>query len=109
MADPIDYTTQLNAVNSKLDGITAQLNQMISGENDTHIVFSNLMDMLDTINTTIQNKTIVTGSIDYTASIANLSKLLAWTDILLIVVLVLLLLIGGIILGGQITKWMKMK
>lgn len=108
MADG-EYTTQLNAVVSKLDGISNQLNQMMAGDNDTLVSLSSLHDMLDTINTTITNKTMVTGTIDYSASIAKLSKLLAWTDILLIVVLVLLVLIGGIILGGQITRWMKMR
>lgn len=107
MAEQIDYTETLQLLSNQLHNIETQLTYVNFGQASNDVAsITDVNDSIFNLQTAIQNMQNAT-TVDYTAQIQSLQKLLAWTDLLLIVLVVVLFLFVGLVLGGQVTQWMK--
>lgn len=107
MAEQIDYTETLQLLSNQLHNIETQLTYVNFGQSSNDVAsITDVNDSIFNLQTAIQNMQNAT-TVDYTAQIQSLQKLLAWTDLLLIVLVVVLFLFVGLVLGGQVTQWMK--
>lgn len=102
-AEQIDYSEALQSIIDKLDMIYGMLFRINYGsEQEGLIGITELSDHVDKLGSGMKVELY-----DYSSQIEAISKLLAWTDILLIVLLVLFMLCMGCFVGYQVTQWMK--
>lgn len=84
--DHSDMITALRSIDGKLTQINGTLGEMATGTNSPG-----------------------GSSLDYTSQLADLNQNLVYTNMLLIAVLLFVVVGSGLILGGQVTKWMKLR
>lgn len=110
-----EYSEVLDSIDGNLSLIAGDIHTLVAGDSSNEIsgLLANQSDQLSAMNA-ILNEIVhenqiasAGGTIDYSSSIDSIVKSLAYNDLLLLVVAMIGVLILGVVIGGQVTKWMR--
>lgn len=108
-----EYTQQIDGISAKLDGISAavaQVDQTIQGlSGDAGLVVddSTVAGKLDDVVTALGS--VGGDAVDYSAQLGQVSKLLVYTDLLLLVLITFLVVGVGVFVGSKVTERMRLR